>query len=175
VKKAYLTFLVLKRLPWPILPFVIAVFIVVKALDIAMWTDDVAILLANIIGTGSAMYNVAVSVILNGIITTFSCSFLNNQPMTILYTSIVQNHAFNGTVSLVAQKGATLALVMGSNLGANITLFGALAGIMWITVVKSKGLSVSYFQFAKIGIMVTPFVLAVGCLVLIIELMTFDT
>jgi len=65
------------------------------------------------------------------------------------------------------------ALIMGSNLGANITLIGALAGIMWRSILKFNNVNISYFEFAKIGLCITPTVIAVACAILSIEMLIF--
>lgn len=60
-------------------------------------------------------------------------------------------------------------LIMGSNFGANVTLIGALAGLLWVNILKSKGVSMSYLEFLKYGMIITPPVVFSSCLVLAIE------
>lgn len=47
---------------------------------------------------------------------------------------------------------------MGSNLGANFTLIGALAGIMFADLLRAKGLRLSYARFARTGLLAMPLV-----------------
>ncbi len=61
------------------------------------------------------------------------------------------------------------ALIMGSNFGANFTLIGALAGIMWSGISKDKDVNIMYSQFAKFGFKVMPLVVGLACLVLALE------
>jgi len=161
---------VMKRLPWKILPFVFCIFIIVKSLEVASWTGDTARVLADIIGHNESS-SISTSVFLIGGLSTISCSFLNNQPMTILFTQILNEASF--TISEKAKMGANFALIMGSNLGANVTLIGALAGIMWASILRTKGYPISYIQFAKYGITMMPLVVIIGCIVLIIELQNY--
>lgn len=34
--------------------------------------------------------------------------------------------------------------------GANFTLIGALAGIMWVTIIRDRGVTMNYLQFFKL-------------------------
>lgn len=60
-------------------------------------------------------------------------------------------------------------LVIGSNLGANFTIIGSLAGIMWVQILKDKHIGMSYSQFAKVGFLLMPIVAFVAASVLAIE------
>lgn len=117
--------------------------------------------------------SVLVAVLLVTGTSTLACNVLNNQPMTILYTRILLDPAFYGQVSARAQLGAMLALVLGSNLGANLTLVGALAGIMWSSILRDKGYAMSYWTFAKYGFMVTPIVAVCAALLLALQIIFF--
>jgi arsenical pump membrane protein len=66
-----------------------------------------------------------------------------------------------------------LALAMGSNLGAILTLIGALAGIMWISILKDKGYHLTFATFAKWGFIIMPLVILSCCAFLALELMIF--
>jgi arsenical pump membrane protein len=66
-----------------------------------------------------------------------------------------------------------LALALGSNVGANLTLIGALAGIMWISILKNRGFFLSFAKFAKWGFIITPIVILSSCAFLALELMIF--
>ena len=42
---------------------------------------------------------------------------------------------------------------------ANVTLIGALAGIMWVQILRAKGITtVGYVEFLKYGILISPLV-----------------
>ena len=58
---------------------------------------------------------------------------------------------------------------MGSNFGANFTLIGALAGIMWSSISVNNGLKITYKEFAKQGFKIMPVVVALACIVLAVE------
>jgi arsenical pump membrane protein len=64
-------------------------------------------------------------------------------------------------------------LVIGSNLGANITITGALAGILWIETAKAEKWSTGISEFIRVGLMVTPIVILASAAVLALEIVLF--
>ena len=62
-------------------------------------------------------------------------------------------------------------LIIGSNLGANLTIIGALAGIMWAKILERKDHGIGYGVFAKVGFLVTPLVILAACVTLALEFM----
>ncbi len=155
-------FVIGSRMPWMIVPFVIGLFIIIEAMVSTGWTDFFAGHLSII--SGSLLATVLGLLFLSSFVT----NVMNNQPMTIFFVRIFQSSSFN--VSSVARLGSTLALIAGSNFGANLTLVGALAGIMWANILAEKGVQVSFSTFSKYGFLITPVVMLVTGLVLYLEL-----
>ena len=151
------------RMPWKIVPFVLGLFIMVESLSVYNWTG----MMASAISAASA--SVPAAVFIMGPLSSLASNLMNNQPMTILFTKVLQNSSF--ATSAAAQKGSMFALILGSNLGANLTLIGALAGIMWAKILVNKGCPITFREFSKYGFMIMPFVIAAGCLVIVLELM----
>ena len=71
------------------------------------------------------------------------------------------------------QLPAVLATAIGSNLGANITPIGALAGIMWMSILREKEVTITFREFIKYGLLITPVTLAACLGVLAVEFMIF--
>lgn len=155
------------RMPWKILPFALGMFILVEALSDLGWTAIFAIALARITPDYvSAVFAVT-------FISLLSCQLLNNLPMTILFTRIMQHPNFTtaANVTPVVLKGCIFSLVIGSNLGACFTLVGSLAGIMFDHILKTKGIYVlKYFQFLKWNMVIMPVIATGACCVLVGEL-----
>jgi arsenical pump membrane protein len=78
---------------------------------------------------------------------------LNNIPMTVMYTQLISS------LSGKAVTNAVYATVIGSNIGAYFTPFGALAGIMWMSILKHKKIALSYSEFIKYGLLTGTIVL----------------
>lgn len=159
------TMATLKRLPWKIIPFVVGMFILVASLDTSGLIDIFASALSSLINW---MDSHLLTIFFFTFVSSLACNILNNQPMTILFTSILLNSHF--AVNPLVEKASYYSVIMGSNYGANITPIGALAGIMWNQILRDKDIKISYRQFAKYGFIVMPAVIAVGSLALWIEI-----
>lgn len=121
-----------RRAPWEIIPFVLSMFVVVLALRKAGATEALASLLTQ----G------------NGILTFGASSFLaanlvNNIPMSVFYSAVV------AAVPSSEAAGALFAAVAGSNLGAYLTPIGALAGILWMSLLSRYGVKMSFGKFIR--------------------------
>ena len=136
----------LKRAPWELIPFIISMFVMVEALRANGVTDAIFSLL----GERAQVWTY-------GITSFLAANLVNNIPMSVLYSSIL---ASGGSVA------AVYATVVGSNLGACLTPIGALAGIMWSSILKEHGLKFGYLDFLKIGVSVAIPALAAALLTL---------
>eukprot|EP01127_Copromyxa_protea_P014043 TRINITY_DN3858_c0_g1_i3.p1 TRINITY_DN3858_c0_g1~~TRINITY_DN3858_c0_g1_i3.p1 ORF type:complete len:350 (+),score=14.99 TRINITY_DN3858_c0_g1_i3:346-1395(+) len=164
------TWAVIARLPWKILPFVFCIFIIVYDLQVFGWTHEIAKLLASVISSAQTPETeIITATFLIGSLSTFMCNVLNNQPMTILFTGILRDYSLS-SFSIHTTRGMLFSLIIGSNLGANFTLIGALAGIMWNALLEQRNLSVSYLQFLKYGCLVMTQVVVVTLATLSLEL-----
>lgn len=153
---------ILSRMPWKIVPFLIGLFIIAEGLASNGWTDLFATLLSKISG------NLAGSTFGIGFFSSIAAGVMNNHPMTIFFVKTFQSPHFSGLQA--TRLGSTLALIAGSNLGANFTLVGALAGIMWAKILSDKGCLISFSNFSRYGFLVMPIVVTVVCLTLLVEL-----
>ena len=153
------------RMPWKIVPFLIGFFIIVESLASTGWTDLFASQLSKI--SGSLITTVFGICFLSSI----AASVMNNHPMTIFFVKTFQSSSF--TAAQTTSPAPTVALVAGGNFGANFTLIGALAGLMWAKILFDKGCSISFSEFSKYGFLIMPLVVAVTCLTLVIELMVW--
>ena len=122
----------LKRAPWELIPFILSMFVVVESLH----TNGVTEQLYQLLNTSAPVWSY-------GITSFFAANLINNIPMSVLYSSILSGGATNAAV---------YATVVGSNLGACLSPIGALAGIMWSSILKKHDLKFGYFDFLKIGI-----------------------
>ena len=91
------------------------------------------------------------SVLKYGITSFLASNIINNIPMSVLYSSIINIETF---VTTEAALPAIYATVVGSNIGAFLTPIGALAGIMWSNILNEHGLKFGYVDFLKIGVTV---------------------
>ena len=122
----------LKRIPYSLFPFVISMFFIVLALDNQGITDNLKELL-----------NKTNTIFSYGTTSYLSCSLINNIPMSVLYSSITTN------------SGSIYASIIGSNIGAFLTPIGALAGIMWLSILKKHEIKFSFLDFIKYGVIIS--------------------
>ncbi len=146
----------LKRAPWQLIPFVLSMFTLILSLQETGVTNVVN----KFLGT-------KYTVIKYGAISYFSANVINNIPMSVFFCSIISPLESIGGEVL---KGAIYATIVGSNLGALLTPIGALAGIMWSSMLKEQKVKYTYLNFIKYGaiISVPSLLINLGVLSLII-------
>lgn len=150
------------RMPWKILPFIIIAFIFVQGLNHYGIISEVAEYISNM---STSLFS---GIFINGFFALILANIINNQPMTIFFANIFINN--NYIVNDLIFRGNAYAVVIASNLGANITLIGALAGLMWKKILQTKGLKINYFDFLKKGIIITPLTFVITLLTLFLIL-----
>ncbi|MDD5082648.1 MAG: ArsB/NhaD family transporter, partial [Dehalococcoidales bacterium] len=153
---------VIKMMPWKVVPFIIGSFIMVEDLSSSGWISIFAGAISRI---SSGLLSATLGI---GFLSSLAANLVNNQPMTILFTRILENPAF--VASAEAKKAGMFALIMGSNFGANFTFMGALAGIMWTKILTDKGIHIPLKEFLKYGLLIMPLLIVIGALVLVVEM-----
>ena len=124
-----------KRAPWQLVPFVLSMFVMISVLGQHGATSAIADLL------GSDL-----SVLKYGVASFFASNVINNIPMSVLFAAIID--------AAEAGTGAVFATVIGSNLGACFTPLGALAGIMFGSILSDQNIKFGYTRFLKVGVAV---------------------
>ncbi len=146
---------------WDIVLFMLCIFIVVQGLASAGITG----LLASALDATSRLPSV-LGVFGPSMVVTVGASFMNNWPMTILGLLSIQNIGATGTqlTSLVFSN------VIGNNVGPHFFPLGSLAILMWMETMRRRGVSISLWQYLKVGAVVSIVEVAVASLVLWLEL-----
>lgn len=138
----------LVRIPFELIPFVISMFVLVLSLEKTGALSKVASLLS---GNGA--------IIKYGVASLLMANIVNNIPMSVMFSSVTA--AISGSTEYA---GALYASVIGSNIGAFLTPIGALAGIMWIGLLRSRGINMSFGKFTKYGAVIAISSLAAALL-----------
>ena len=149
--KLYIT-LPLRRLPYPLIPFILSMFVIIMALDSFG-------IFGNVFNLFDLIKNENLKEIVYLISSTISCNLVNNIPMTIAFGSILQNTT---NINLI------YATIIGSNIGAILSPVGALAGIMWLSILKQNGVDYGFVKFLKNGSIITLGLLIAGSIALLI-------
>lgn len=128
------------RLPFELIPFVISMFTIVLSLNHAGVTSVIANLFTDKFATLSF-----------GFISFLSANIINNIPMSVLFSSVLENTS----LTQAGYMQGLYACIAGSNIGAYLTPAGALAGIMWSSILKRYGIDLSFKKFVKYGVIVS--------------------
>ncbi|KIZ02603.1 hypothetical protein MNEG_5352 [Monoraphidium neglectum] len=140
--------------PWDVVPLVLGFFILVEGLSANGWVDRLGAAL------GGSARSLAAGLWLLGAISVLMSNLIVNQPMTILLTRACMSPAFAAAASAAGAvapaavrhnlQAALFAVVVGSNTAACFTVIGSLAGIMWVAIIKQRGLRTTYVQFTRL-------------------------
>ena len=87
-------------------------------------------------------------------------NIINNIPMSILFSSLPTG------LEGVAYTKAIYASIIGSNIGAFFTPLGALAGIMFSSLVNKHDIKFTFLDFTKYGVVIALPTLAISLLLL---------
>lgn len=124
------------RAPWQLIPFIISMFIMISTLNRYGIADSIA----SVLGERYAILTYGISSFL-------ASNVVNNIPMSVLFSGFIP-------LDSPITDSAVYATIVGSNLGACFTPIGALAGIMWCSILGKHNLRMGFFDFLKIGIFV---------------------
>lgn len=136
---------IIKDAPWQVVWFSIGLYIVVYGLKNAGLTDYLAIVLKDLSLRGDTL-----AVIGTGFIAAFLSAIMNNMP-TIMIMDIAMHD--------IGNQAMIYANIVGCNLGPKMTPFGSLATLLWLHVLAKKGVKISFAQYSKFGLIITPPVL----------------
>jgi arsenical pump membrane protein len=138
---------------WSVLPLVAGLFVIVAALERA------GLLRAGLAGynalaahagwAGRYVAALVVALVSNG---------MNNLPVALAGGAIV---AHAGTAASMAH-----AILVGVDLGPNLSVTGSLATILWLIAMRRDGVEMSAWEFFKVGAVVMPLALVASLVVL---------
>ena len=138
--------------PWQVVWFSIGLYIVVYGLKNAGLTDYLTIILKDLNTRGDT-----IAIIGTGFISAFLSAVMNNMP-TVMIMDIALHDIPNTALAY--------ANIIGCNLGPKMTPFGSLATLLWLHVLAQKGVKISFWQYSKFGLLITPPVLLLVLLTL---------
>lgn len=136
---------IIKTAPWQVVWFSIGLYIVVYGLKNAGLTDYLTIVLKDLSLRGDT-----IAVLGTGFISAFLSAIMNNMP-TIMIMDIALHD--------IGNQAMIYANIVGCNLGPKMTPFGSLATLLWLHVLAKKGVKISFAQYSKFGLIITPPVL----------------
>jgi arsenical pump membrane protein len=135
-----------KGISWSVLPLVAGLFVLVEAIE---GTGVLKPLMAYLAAAAAAHPDT--TALGAGALVAVACNLVNNLPLGLIA----------GTVASGAQLSphVTGALLVGVDLGPNLSVTGSLATILWLVALRREGQAVSAWTFLKLGTVVMPLAL----------------
>ena len=133
-----------RNVSWGVLPLVAGLFVLVQALQ----QTGVIGTVARILGHGPPGRLAAAA----GTVLAFGSNLVNNLPAGLMASeAVVQAHPPGLVVD---------GLLIGVDLGPNLSITGSLATILWLQAIRREGEDVGFWRFLLVGIAVMPTALA---------------
>ena len=148
---------VLRDVPWSLFPFVWGMAAIVRGVEHAGLTHELAQFVL-----GHSGGHVADVVAIGGV-SALGANVFNNIPMTLVMLGVLTGGTDPQLGGLV---GATL---IGVNIGPALTTVGSLATILWLAIVRRRGIDVPVLQYLRIGALAVPLILAAALAALVLE------
>jgi arsenical pump membrane protein len=131
----------LKHISWSVLPLVAGLFVMVEGLARTGVIEQLGRMLQ-----ADAQSSTAATSWVAGTIVAVACNLMNNLPVGLIAGSVVD------AASMPMQVAG--ALLIGVDLGPNLSITGSLATILWLVALRRDGQEVSTWQFLRLGTVV---------------------
>jgi len=152
---------VLADAPWQVVIFSLGMYLVVYGLRNAGLTDYLTSVLNHFAG-----YGIWGATLGTGLLTALLSSIMNNMPTVLIGALSIDASSAQGVV----REAMVYANVIGSDLGPKITPIGSLATLLWLHVLSSKDIKISWGYYFRIGAVLTLPILLITLSALAIRL-----
>jgi arsenical pump membrane protein len=131
-----------------IFPFIAGMFLMVRGIEHQGATAQLGQLVARFAGHGTMQPAIAAT-----LFGAFGSNVINNVPMVAVMNSTIP------TIHGASQPALVLGTLVGCDLGPNLTVVGSLSTMIWLLLLRQRGVEVSGLDYARLGILVTPIML----------------
>ncbi len=142
---------ILRGAPWQVVIFSLGMYLVVYGLRNAGLTDYIADALAVF-----ATHGIWAASLGTGVLAALMSSIMNNMP-SVLVGALAISHLPH--LAPPIRDAMIYANIIGCDLGPKFTPIGSLATLLWLHVLAQKGTTITWGQYMKIGLLITPPVL----------------
>ncbi len=132
-----------RDIAWGVLPLVAGLFVLVESLDKTGVIAMLATLLQQLVQRSATLAAWGA-----GIVLAMGCNLANNLPAGLVAGRVV--------ATAPVPDAVRSAVLIGIDLGPNLSVTGSLATILWLTALRREGLDVSAWAFLKLGVLVMP-------------------
>lgn len=154
-----------KSVPWGIVALVVGLFVVVRGVENAGLA-----LVAEKAFASAAPGNGFWEILGLAGGSALGSNVINNVPMTVLALGTIHPLVSGGTLD----PAVVYAVVIGASIGPNLTTVGSLATLIWLGVVRRKGLEITAADYFKVGVLSTPAILLAATLGLWVSARLFN-
>jgi arsenical pump membrane protein len=133
----------IKNISWGVLPLVAGLFVLVEALDKTGLISAVAGFLRD--GAAGSPVGTAATA---GAGVAFISNVINNLPAGLIAGSALQ--------AAHVPEAVRRAVLIGVDIGPNLSVTGSLATILWLTALRREGHQVGFATFLRLGVVVMP-------------------
>ncbi|MBI4295836.1 MAG: arsenic transporter [Chloroflexi bacterium] len=143
-------------LSWPIFLFIFSLALMVRGLENAGITDALGKTITNFASRGSLS-----AILATTLGTALGSNLINNWSMMMVsVSSLASADGFIET----SHRSLVYSSILGADLGPNITILGSLSSMLWLVLLKQRGLDVHPVLYLKLGLIVVPPMLFTGAL-----------
>jgi len=142
-----------RRVAWSVLALVAGLFVIVDALDSTGGLRSVRDILDKL-----SEYPPVPATLATAFGFATASNLINNLPVGLVGAIVLHASAASGHLAN--------AMLMGIDLGPNVSVTGSLATILWLMALRRENLHVSAWTFLKVGLIATPGALLLASLVL---------
>ena len=132
-----------RAVSWGVLPLVAGLFVLVEALD----RTGVIGMVARALGRAAA-YNTPLASAGSGSVLAFVSNLMNNLPAGLIASTAI--------AQAQPPKLVVDSLLIGVDLGPNLSITGSLATILWLSAIRREGEDVGFWRFLRVGAVVMP-------------------
>jgi arsenical pump membrane protein len=137
---------------WSIFIFIFGLALLVRGLENKEVTQAIGEAVAHLSSAGTLWAVLGVS-----IGTAIGANLVNNWSMMMISVSSL---ASVGSID----RSLVYASVLGADLGPNITILGSLSSMLWLVLLRQRGLDIRPVQYVKLGLTVMPLMLITSAL-----------
>ena len=134
---------VVNDLSLPLFVFVISMTMIVAAINTHLLSDvDIPV-----------PYSQAAQIVVGMGAAAIASNVINNVPATVIAGELLSNMPTN------AREVMAYAALIGANIGPALTTYGSLATMLWLSLIRKRGATVSSGMYMRISLMTVPIVL----------------
>ena len=151
----------LEGVSWAILGYVAGMAVLVRALE----EQGVV---HSIVGAAldAGRHSAAATAVISATVAAVGSNLVNNVPMALVMVSAIDGAHLTEPV----RQAATFGSIVGADLGPNLTTVGSLATVLWLLILRDRGMDIRPGDYLRVGLLITPPILVAATGVLVATL-----